>query len=75
MSRFPILGQPEGDGVVCLYRIAHHSAGIAVHPRGDVEAEHGLAALIDHPDRLGVEPGHFPVDAGAEQGVDDGVAP
>ena len=66
----------ESDAGARLDRRAAHRAGFAVDPRGDVDAEHGLAGAREGVDRLdatkrrAVEIARQP---GAEQGVDDEI--
>ena len=66
--------QAERNGVIRLDGNSHGLSAITVDPGGDVQTEHFFTALIDQFDDLPVKAAHFPVQAGAKDGIHDAMA-
>ena len=68
------LAADKGDRGVGARAAAKGHAGVGVEAGGYVDGQHGPAGVVDVVDQPGVVIAHRPVEAGAEQSVDDNVA-
>ena len=58
---------------MCLHSDAICTTRVAIHTRGNINADHRFAAFVDKLDNVGVQPANAACDACAEQRVYDGI--